>query len=116
MLTDLDLLETLAQQIRTSALCGLGQTAPNPVLTTLKYFRPEYEAHITEHKCPAGKCRELTRFKITEDCNGCGLCAHNCPVNAITGEKKRQHSIDQDKCTVCGVCRDVCKPQAVAVA
>ena len=116
VLTDLDLLESLAQQIRATALCGLGQTAPNPVLTTLKYFRKEYEAHITDHKCPAGKCRELTRFKITEDCNGCGLCAHNCPVNAIAGEKKQRHSIDQDKCTVCGVCRDVCKPLAVAVA
>ena len=116
VLADLDLLENLAHQIRTAALCGLGQTAPNPVLTTLKYFRPEYEAHITERKCPAGKCKELTKFTITDACNGCGLCAHNCPVNAIAGAKKQKHSIDQEKCTVCGVCRDVCKPQAVAVA
>ena len=116
VLGDLDLLESLAHQIRTTALCGLGQTAPNPVLTTLKYYRAEYEAHITDHKCPAGKCRDLTRFTITEVCNGCGLCMHNCPANAIVGEKKQQHSINQDKCTVCGVCRDVCKPQAVAVA
>ena len=115
-LSDLDLLENLAQQIRVSALCGLGQTAPNPVLTTLKYFRSEYEAHITQRKCPAGKCKELTKFVITEDCNGCGLCAHNCPVNAITGEKKQQHTINQSQCTVCGVCRDVCKTMAVAVA
>ena len=115
-LADLDLLETLAHQIKTTALCGLGQTAPNPVLTTLKYYRAEYEAHIKDHKCPAGKCRDLTRFTITDACNGCGLCIHNCPADAIAGEKKRQHSIIQDKCTVCGVCRDVCKPQAVVVA
>ena len=115
-MADLDLLETLADQIKTTALCGLGQTAPNPVLTTLRYYRSEYETHIRDHKCPAGKCRELTQFVITDECNGCGLCAHNCPANAITGEKKQRHSIIQEKCTVCGVCRDVCKPQAVAVA
>jgi NADH-quinone oxidoreductase subunit F len=115
-LSDLDLLETLAHQVKTTALCGLGQTAPNPVLTTLKYYRAEYEVHINEHKCPAGKCRELTRFTITEDCNGCGLCLHNCPANAIVGEKKQPHAIVQEKCTACGVCRDVCKPRAVAVA
>ncbi len=113
--SDLDLLEELADRIKRTSLCGLGQTAPNPVLTTLRYFREEYLAHIRDHKCPAGRCRELTTFEITDDCTGCKACIKPCPTLAITGEKKQVHVIDQDKCISCGVCRDVCRFNAVAV-
>ncbi len=116
VMSDLGLLENLAYQIKATSLCGLGQTAPNPVLTTLRYFRAEYEAHIQDHKCEAGRCRDLTRFTITADCNGCGLCVGGCPANAIEGEKKKFYAINQDSCTACGVCRDICKLNAVAVA
>ncbi|GAB4173338.1 MAG: NADH-quinone oxidoreductase subunit NuoF [Calditrichia bacterium] len=113
---DLDTLEKLADNIRKSSLCGLGQTAPNPVLTTLKYFRHEYEAHIYEKKCPAKKCRSLITFKVIEDaCTGCMVCARNCPVDAISGAKKEVHHIDQEKCTQCGVCYSVCKFDAIEV-
>ena len=110
---DIELLETLAKNIKLTALCGLGQTAPNPVLSTLKYFRSEYDAHITEKRCPAGACTGLTRYKITAECRGCGICLKACPVAAITGEKKAIHEIDQDKCIKCGVCMAKCPFKAI---
>jgi len=113
---DIDKLGDLAQQVKTTSLCGLGQTAPNPVLTTLRYFRKEYEEHIRDRKCWAGKCRNLCSFQITDACTGCMVCVKNCPVNAISGEKKKMHLIDQQTCIRCGVCRDVCKYDSVAVA
>jgi NADH-quinone oxidoreductase subunit F len=112
---DIDTLLDLAQQIKTTSLCGLGQTAPNPVLTTIKYFRKEYEEHIHDKKCWAGKCRNLCGFEITDDCNGCRVCVKNCPTDAISGVKKQKHVIDQEKCIQCGVCRDVCKYDSVVV-
>ncbi len=113
--SDLDLLEELADRIKRTSLCGLGQTAPNPVLTTLKYFRDEYLAHIHDKKCWAGRCRELTTFEITDECTGCKACIKPCPTAAITGEKKELHVIHQEDCISCGVCRDVCRFNAVAV-
>ena len=111
---DIELLEELCYSIKDGALCGLGQTAPNPVLTTIKYFRDEYVAHISEHKCPAGECSDLIEYKIIEDkCKGCTLCARNCPVQAISGTVKNPHSIDTDKCIKCGKCYTVCKFGAV---
>ncbi len=113
---DLVLLDDLAQKIKNTSLCGLGQTAPNPVLTTLRYFRDEYEEHIREKRCRAGRCRELTTFVIDpETCNGCRVCVKNCPTEAIVGEKKKPHEIVQDKCIRCGVCRDVCKYGSIVV-
>jgi NADH-quinone oxidoreductase subunit F len=112
---DIGTLEDLADQIKNTSLCGLGQTAPNPVLTTLRYFRDEYEEHIDQHKCRAGKCRDLCTYAITDDCTGCMVCAKNCPLECIAGTKKQKHVIDQSKCIRCGVCRDVCKFDAVVV-
>ncbi len=112
---DLDLLETLGETMQGSSLCALGQSAPNPVLTTLKYFRNEYEDHILHHKCEAGVCKALTRFRIDPDkCRGCTMCARSCPAGAITGTVKEPHVIDQNKCIVCGSCREACRFGAVA--
>jgi NADH-quinone oxidoreductase subunit F len=107
---DLAKLEELAYQIKDNSLCGLGQTAPNPVLTTIKYFRDEYEAHIFHKKCPAKVCRPLLTYTVDiEKCTGCMVCLKNCPVKAISGERKKPHHIDQDICTKCGVCFSKCK-------
>ena len=111
---DIELLEELCYSIKDGALCGLGQTAPNPVLTTIKYFRNEYEAHIKDKKCPAGECSELVEYRILEDkCVGCTLCARNCPVDAIDGEVKKPHKIDTAKCIKCGKCYTSCRFGAI---
>jgi len=113
-LEDLDKLEALCYYIKENSLCGLGQTAPNPVLSTLKNFRDEYEAHVVDKKCPAGVCKNLVQIKIVPDkCKGCTLCARNCPVNAIHGKVREVHEIDQEKCIKCGVCLNNCKFGAI---
>jgi NADH-quinone oxidoreductase subunit F len=115
--SDIALLEDLAQKIKNTSLCGLGQTAPNPVLTTLKYFRSEYEAHLKDKKCPAGVCRNLIEFAIiAEKCTGCGACIRVCPVKAIAGERKKPHVLDKKLCTHCGACKETCKFQAILVS
>ena len=106
-------LEKLANTIRDTALCGLGQTAPNPILSTLRYFKDEYIAHVRDKKCPAGTCSKLYTLKITDACKGCTKCARNCPVGAITGEKKQKHVIDVNKCIKCGACIDGCPFKAI---
>jgi len=111
---DLDTLEELSQNIIKGSLCGLGQTAPNPVLTTLKYFRDEYIAHIKDKTCPAGVCTALLKYEVIEDkCIGCTVCAMKCPVNCISGERKQVHNINQDACIKCGACYDACKFDAI---
>ena len=106
---DIDKLEILARNIKAASLCGLGQSAPNPVLSTLRYFRDEYMAHVIEKKCPAGVCKSMLKFKIdTEVCKKCGICKKNCPVSAISGDKEHPFVIDQDKCVKCGVCIEKC--------
>ncbi|WP_278278335.1 NADH-quinone oxidoreductase subunit NuoF [Acetitomaculum ruminis] len=111
---DIDELQELAAFIKSNALCGLGQTAPNPVLSTLRYFKDEYIAHVKDKKCPAGVCKNLLTFKIDpEKCIGCTKCAKNCPVDAIIGEKKKVHEIDTSKCIKCGTCLDGCKKDAI---
>ncbi len=111
---DIELLQSLAETIKSTALCGLGQTAPNPVLATLRYFRDEYEAHIKEKRCPAGVCSALTSYTILEDkCKGCTACARVCPVQAISGEVKKPHKIDSSKCIKCGACMETCKFSAI---
>jgi NADH:ubiquinone oxidoreductase subunit F (NADH-binding)/Pyruvate/2-oxoacid:ferredoxin oxidoreductase delta subunit/(2Fe-2S) ferredoxin len=113
---DIEKLTDLSEMIIDSSLCGLGQTAPNPVLTTIKYFREEYEAHIWAKKCPAKVCKALIVFNVDEDkCNGCTLCARKCPVGAVEGVKKEAHRILQEKCIKCGVCFDSCKFEAITV-
>ena len=110
---DIELLEELAMKIKDGSMCGLGQTAPNPVLTTLKYFRNEYEDHIYNKKCTAGSCKALITYTITDDCKGCTLCAKKCPVDAISGSVKEKHVIDQTKCIKCGKCLETCNFGAI---
>ena len=118
---DLDRLEELANYIKSASLCGLGQTAPNPVLSTLRYFRDEYIAHIVDKKCPAGVCKKLLQYKIVADkCFGCGMCARQCPADAISktdyvapGKKLAAYAIDPKKCVKCGACMGACKFKAI---
>ncbi len=111
---DLDKIEELANAIKSSSLCALGQSAPNPVLSTMRYFKDEYIAHVRDKKCPAGVCKKLVRYGINADkCRGCSLCSRNCPVGAISGEIKSPFVIDTDKCVKCGVCMDTCKFGAI---
>ena len=109
------LLEELSEYIIDGSLCALGGSAPNPVLSTLQYFRDEYEAHVDDKCCPAGRCKALITYYIGGDCTGCGLCAKKCPTKAITGEKKQIHVIDEDLCIKCDTCRQVCNFAAVKV-
>jgi NADH-quinone oxidoreductase subunit F len=111
---DLAALETLAAQVQRGSLCGLGKTAPNPVLTTLRYFRGEYEAHLAK-RCPAGRCKALIHYEVTDECIGCTLCAQHCPVDAIAMKPYQEHEIDQAKCIKCGTCKSVCPQKAVKV-
>ncbi len=112
--SDIDLLLDMAVDIKATSLCGLGMSAPNPVLSTIKYFRDEYEAHINDKRCPAAVCRSLLTFSVIDDaCKGCGMCLRACPASAITGEKKKTHYIDTSLCVKCGACFDVCKFKAV---
>lgn len=114
-LEDLDKLEELANYIKSASLCGLGQTAPNPVLSTLRYFRDEYEAHIVEKRCPAGVCKKLLNYVIDADkCKGCTLCSRVCPAGAISGAVKQAHVIDTEKCLKCGACIEKCKFGAIS--
>lgn len=113
---DVELLERLGHTLQDSSLCALGKSAPNPVLSTIRYFRDEYDAHIREHRCPAGVCRNLTRFTVDEGkCRGCSVCVRACPAGAISGELKQPHRIDQSKCIVCSSCRNVCRFDAIKV-
>jgi NADH-quinone oxidoreductase subunit F/NADP-reducing hydrogenase subunit HndC len=110
---DIALLEKLAKSVKAGSLCALGQTAPNPILSTLSFFRGEYDAHIKEHRCPAGVCSALISYVIGENCRGCGVCKKNCPTKAISGEVKNMHSIDKNLCVKCGVCETKCPFDAV---
>ena len=113
---DIELLEELSVMIRDFSLCGLGTSAPNPVLTTIRYFRDEYEAHIRDKKCPAGVCKAIFHYEIDDEaCNGCRLCALKCTEKAITGEKKKPHTLNQDKCIKCGICYEACKFNAIVI-
>ncbi len=112
-MADLDKLEELCDYVKSNSLCGLGQTSPNPVLSTLRYFRDEYVEHIVNHRCPAGVCKNLMKYKITDKCIGCSACSRQCPVNAISGELKKKFDIDQEKCIKCGKCYATCRFGAI---
>ena len=113
---DIELLEELSEVMKDTSMCALGRSAPNPVLTTIRYFRDEYDAHIEKAMCPAHVCKALVVYSIDADaCTGCTLCARNCSAGAITGKVKEPHLIDSDKCTRCGVCYDVCNFNAIIV-
>lgn len=111
---DLEQLEQLAVMVKKGSLCQLGGTAPNPVLSTLKYFRKEYEAHL-QKRCPAGKCRALITYSITNECIGCTLCGRSCPTGAIAIRPYEKHEIDNEKCVRCGTCKSICPVDAVKV-
>ncbi len=115
-MSDLDLLEEIGSATKEASMCGLGQTLPNPVLSSLRHFREEYEIHIKEKKCPAKKCKALIKFDIDEEkCTGCTACVRVCPTEAALGEKKQPHRIDQNKCIKCGACVDACKFDAIRI-
>ena len=112
---DIELLEELSIKVKDGSMCGLGKTAPNPLLTTLKYFRNEYEDHIFNKKCTAKACKKLISYNITDNCKGCTLCSRNCPVQAISGSPKEIHKIDQNVCIKCGQCYDNCRFNAIEI-
>jgi Na+-translocating ferredoxin:NAD+ oxidoreductase RNF subunit RnfB len=112
---DIEKIEKLLEVLENGSLCGLGKSAPNPVRSTLTHFRSEYLAHIEDHKCPAGVCRSLISYTITDHCTGCRRCAKVCPQKAISGNKKELHQIDQDLCNRCGICKATCKFDAVKI-
>mgnify|MGYP003565561562 FL=1 len=112
---DLTFLKETSSTISETSLCQLGATAVNPVLSTLKYFKEEYEAHIKEKRCPAGVCKPLITYSINDNCTGCVSCVKGCPSDAITGEKKKKHVINLEKCIKCGICFEICKYGAVEV-
>jgi len=112
---DLAMLEDLCPEIQRNSLCGLGQGATNPVVSSIRLFRQEYEAHIFEKRCPARVCRALIRYEISDNCTGCTVCARNCPVQVISGERRQLHVIDPEGCIRCGICMQVCNFNAVQV-
>jgi NADH-quinone oxidoreductase subunit F len=112
---DLDKLEILADHVSRGSLCGFGQTAPNPVATTLRYFREEYKAHLYERRCPAGRCRALIQYRVKDECLGCTLCAQVCPVRAIESSPYEKHEIKTDVCNYCDLCYQVCQNDAIEV-
>jgi NADH-quinone oxidoreductase subunit F len=111
----LEKLKELSEIIKDTSLCGLGQTAPNPILSTMKYFMNEYEAHVFDKTCPSGVCKDLLKYVITDKCIGCTKCARQCPVNCITGKVKVRHSINQEKCIKCGNCKVSCPVDAIVL-